>query len=57
MDDDQLAELECHLAAGTDLPTALAALGDDQPPQSGRSIWFQVGLFVGLILFVLWLFL
>lgn len=30
MDDEQLAELEMHLAAGTDLPTALAALPDGQ---------------------------
>lgn len=38
MDPERLAELEMHLAAGTDLPTALAALGDDpKPPQSQSS--------------------
>ncbi len=37
MDEQQLAELEMHLAAGTDLPTAMAALpGDQQPEQQTK---------------------
>jgi hypothetical protein len=49
---DQLAELEMHLAAGTDLPTALAAM-DDRP----RTLWrcdpaFQAGMVIGMIVSV-----
>lgn len=33
MNDDELAELECHLAAGTDIPTAFAALPQRGPRQ------------------------
>jgi len=38
MDQQQLAELECHLAAGTDLGTALAAVAgaDDRPPARAK---------------------
>ena len=50
MTDDQLAELECHLAAGTDVATALAAV--DRPPAPNkpgrRSVGWQIGLLIGV---------
>lgn len=56
MDDKQLDEWTMQMAGGADPLTAWAATGDDKPPQPrGRSIWFQVGLVLGLILFCLWL--
>lgn len=49
-------ELEMHIAAGTDLPTALAAMQEVQEPvQAPRNRWawdatLVVGLIVGLAL-------
>ena len=57
MNEEQLAELEMHLAAGTDLPTTLAAVqGDDQPEprQRGSALWVVALVLLG---FVLWLWL
>lgn len=54
MDEDQLAELEMHLAAGTDLPTALAAVSDDQPPnRRGVYVAGVLALIVGLLIVLL----
>lgn len=54
MTPEELAELECHLAAGTDLPTALAALPQNE--RRGKSIRrdpaFQAGMVLGLVAFV-----
>lgn len=54
MTPEELAELDCHLAAGTDLPTALAALPQNE--RRGKSIRhdraFQAGLWLGLLAMV-----
>jgi hypothetical protein len=47
-------ELECHLAAGTDLPTAFATV--DREPSGGRGlavVGFVAALLAGLL--ILWL--
>jgi hypothetical protein len=50
MNSEQLAELECHLAAETDVATALAAV--DRPPVPNkpgrRSFGWRVGLLIGV---------
>lgn len=58
MDDDQQAELEMHLAAGTDLPTALAAVQRDVESPRVSILGFKaawVGMAIGAGLFFLWL--
>ena len=56
MDEQQLAELELHLACGLDVPTALSAV-EQQPSEaprvkdaqpSARGAWL-VGLLIGMI--------
>ncbi|HEX4130878.1 MAG TPA: hypothetical protein VHZ24_12620 [Pirellulales bacterium] len=54
MDDAELAELEMHLAAGTDLPTSLAALLADPPDESDGSTAFHWGIALGVVLIGLW---
>ena len=56
MDEDQLAELEIQLAAGIDLPPAMAAVQRDhapQPQRSGAALWVVVAAVI--VGFVLWL--
>ena len=55
MDEDQLAELEMHLAAGTGISTALAAVQRDATPQVKQSRWFYMGLALGFAIALLWL--
>lgn len=53
----ELAELEMHLAAGTDLPTALAVLPREAKPVTRRDPWWQFGLVLGTVgglLYYLW---
>lgn len=55
MDEDQLAELEMHIAAGTPIPEAFAALPTKSEPQS---TWPQlIGAIVAIlaVLCVAWL--
>ncbi|MBI3837791.1 MAG: hypothetical protein HY288_07640 [Planctomycetia bacterium] len=55
MTPEQLAELEMHLAAGTDLLTAMAAVQRDdqpQPRQPGSALWVVALGVVGLVLSV-----
>jgi hypothetical protein len=53
---EELAELEMHLAAGTDLPTALAAMedGDEGEPAKASPLW-TVATIAGIIAFTVWL--
>lgn len=53
MDEQQLAELEMHLAAGTDIPTAFAAVQRDQPRR--RSPINRWAVLFGVILALLWM--
>lgn len=58
MDDDQLAELEMHLAAGTDLPTAFASVQKDSAEPRVSIFRFPaawIGMAIGAVLFFLWL--
>lgn len=57
MTPEQLAELEMHLAAGTDLATALTAVQEDRPAKPMNRRWFDLGLVAGLALFLLYLYL
>jgi hypothetical protein len=54
VDEQQLAELEMHLAAGTDLPTALAAVQREEAPRAtGKRLY--LGLTLATILVFLWI--
>jgi hypothetical protein len=53
MDEKQLAELEMHLAAGTDFPTAMAAVQHDAPTRRA-SPWAYVAAVV-VFAVVFWL--
>jgi hypothetical protein len=58
MTEAQLAELECHLAAGTDVATAMAAVDQPPAPTPGRNrVAGQLGLLVGLVLGLMYLWL
>jgi hypothetical protein len=57
MDDDQLDELEMHIAAGTDVPTAMAAVERDEPPQQGGTVSVVIGFVVALLFVLGWLWL
>lgn len=52
MDELDITELELHLAAGTDLPTVIAALPAQSP--HSRSMAFQWGLVLGVIAVAMW---
>jgi hypothetical protein len=52
MDDD---ELECRLAAGTDLATAFAAVQKPKPTKPKNRWLFDLGLLIGLAIGLLWL--
>ena len=55
MDEEQLDELEMHLAAGTDLATAMAAVERDEPPQGrDNSAAYAIGI-VALLFILGWL--
>jgi hypothetical protein len=47
---EQELDLHCHLAAGTDLPTAIAALPQSNAkPVTRRDPWQQAGLLAGTV--------
>ena len=56
MDEDLEDELLMHIAAGTDIPTALAALPQDEPPagRAQQQNWTVWAVLVGFVI-VLWL--
>jgi hypothetical protein len=50
MDRDQLEELTFHLAAGTSLPVAMAAIGEDRTAgPASRSVAYSIGLLLGVL--------
>ena len=49
MNEDQLDELECHLAAGTDIPTALAAVEDEQTEKRPAGFAEMVAGLIGAV--------
>ena len=53
--EQQLAELECHLGAGTDAATALAAVDRSPAPNKPgrRSAGWQMGLLIGVAIGIL----
>ena len=55
MDDEQLAELEMHIAVGTDLPTAFAAMPDDRRERRAKSPQWLLAVAVAAL--TLWWFL
>ena len=54
MTPEQLAELECHLAAGTSLPVAMTAIADPKPARSKQS--YGAAIFAAIVFaWVMWL--
>lgn len=54
MDKDLEDELLMHIAAGTDIPTAFAALPcDEQPAASSQRAWIVWAILIGVL--VAWL--
>lgn len=51
-----VAELEMHIAAGTDIPTAFAAIGDE-PEGRVSSVAYAVGFVAALLTVALWFYL
>jgi len=49
MTEDELAELEVHLAAGTDVPTAFAALPQGRQRSPLSAVWWWIVLGVGVV--------